>query len=602
MKLNRIKAFTAIYCTISMLLPTATAGAQTKDSMQKDNMQKNSMQKNMIAESNTEAKNENKKDWFKDAVVYEVHIKTYFDSDGNGYGDFSGFKEKLDYIQKLGVNCIWLLPFYPSPLKDDGYDIADYQEINSLYGKMQDFKSFLDEAHKRNIKVITELVINHTSDQHPWFQRARKAAPGSKERDFYVWSDSDKKYKDARIIFVDTEKSNWTYDPIAKAYYWHRFFSHQPDLNFDNPEVIAEVTKVMRYWLDLGVDGLRLDAIPYLIEREGTNCENLPETHEVLKKLRKEIDKYDSRLFLAEANQWPKDTIKYFGNEDECHAAFHFPIMPRLYMALAKEDRSSIVEIMKDTPKIPASCQWGIFLRNHDELTLEMVNEEERAFMYKTYAPLSRMRCNVGIRRRLAPLLDYSQDKIKLMDSLLLTLPGTPILYYGDEIGMGDDIYLKDRDGVRTPMQWSSDRNAGFSRALWSQLYSSPLNDPVCGYMGLNVEAQEMNPSSLLQWLRKTIALRAEHPVFGRGTIEFKNPDNLKILAFTREYKDERILLVANLSGSSQACSIDLSELQGLSPVELRGKTKFPEISQKPYGLTLAPYSFLWLDCSKKAD
>lgn len=535
------------------------------------------------------------KDWVKEAVICEVHIKTYKDSDGNGYGDFKGLTEKLDYIQKLGVNCIWLLPFYPSPLKDDGYDIADYKNINPLYGNMDDFRRFLDEAHKRQIKVITELVINHTSDQHPWFQRARSAAAGSPERNFYVWSDSDKKYKDARIIFIDTEKSNWTYDPVAKSYYWHRFFSHQPDLNFDNPEVMKEVISTMRYWMDTGVDGLRLDAIPYLKERDGTNCENLPETHEVLKVLRKELDKYPGRIFLAEANQWPKDTIKYFGNEDECHMAFHFPIMPRLYMSLAKEDCSSIIEVMKNTPAIPESCQWGIFLRNHDELTLEMVNDDDRAFMYKAYAPSPRMRCNVGIRRRLAPLMDYSQAKIKLMDSLLLSLSGTPILYYGDEIGMGDNIWMKDRDGVRTPMQWSADRNAGFSKALWSELYCTPLNDPVTGYQSVNVEAQEMNPSSLLHWLSDAIALRKKYPVFGRGSIEFIEGDNKKVLSYLRKYKEDTVLVVANFSSTAQSAAIDLSKYKGSVPEELFGKAKFPAIDDKAYNLTLAPHSFYWL-------
>ena len=547
------------------------------------------------ASDTSSASNYAAKDWFKDAVICEVHIKTYSDSDGNGYGDFKGLMQKLDYVQKLGVNCIWLLPFYPSPLKDDGYDIADYNGINPLYGNMDDFKQFLDEAHKRNIKVITELVINHTSDQHPWFQRARKAAAGSPERDFYVWSKSEDKYKDARIIFIDTEKSNWTFDPVAKEYYWHRFFSHQPDLNFDNPEVMKEVIKAMRFWLDMGVDGLRLDAIPYLIERDGTNCENLPETHDVLKKLRKELDQYPSRIFLAEANQWPKDTIKYFGNEDECHMAFHFPVMPRLYMAVAKEDRTPVIETMKNTPAIPASCQWGIFLRNHDELTLEMVNDDDRAFMYKTYAPVPRMRCNVGIRRRLAPLMDYKQDKIKLMDSLLLSLSGTPILYYGDEIGMGDNIWMKDRDGVRTPMQWSGDRNAGFSRAQWSELYAAPINDPVSGYQSINVESQTMNPGSLLHWVSKALALRKQYPVFGRGSIEFADSDNNKVLTYLRRYNGEDILVVANLAGSAQASSIDLAKYKGSVPEELFGKTKFPAVGDKPYTLTLAPYSFYWL-------
>lgn len=534
--------------------------------------------------------------WYKDAVMYEAHIKSLYDSNADGYGDFKGLTQKLDYIQELGVNVIWLLPFYPSPLRDDGYDIADYEGINPAYGNMDDFRSFMTEAHRRGIKVFTELVINHTSDQHPWFQRARHAPPGSSERNFYVWSDDNHKYKDARIIFVDTEKSNWTWDPVAKAYYWHRFFSHQPDLNFDNPEVLKEVTRIMNLWLDMGVDGLRLDAIPYLIERDGTNCENLPETHNILKQLRTSLDaNHKSRVFLAEANQWAKDTTKYFGDSDECQMAFHFPVMPRLYLAIAQEDRRPIEETMKSTPAIPPSCQWVMFLRNHDELTLEMVTDEERAFMYKTYAPDPRMHCNVGIRRRLAPLMDFSRPRIQLLNSLLLSMPGTPVLYYGDEIGMGDDIYLKDRDGVRTPMQWSSDRNAGFSRASWSKLYATPINDPIAGYQSVNVESQQLNPSSFLKWMQAIIALRKEHPVFGRGTMEFVEPDNLKVLSYVRKYQDEKILVVANLAGSAQSTTIDLSAYTGATPVELFGNGKFPAITDKPYVLTLSPYSFYWL-------
>ncbi|HEY9714024.1 MAG TPA: maltose alpha-D-glucosyltransferase [Chroococcales cyanobacterium] len=533
--------------------------------------------------------------WYKDAIIYEVHIKSFFDTNDDGYGDFKGLTEKLDYIQSLGVTCIWILPFYPSPLKDDGYDIADYEGVNELYGTKDDFKKFLDEAHHRGLRVITELIINHTSDQHPWFQRARKAPAGSSERSFYVWSDNDQKYKGARIIFTDTEKSNWTYDPVAKAYFWHRFFSHQPDLNYDNPEVYKEVVRVMQTWLDMGVDGMRLDAIPYLIEREGTNCENLPETHDILKKLRKELDsRYQGRFFLAEANQWPKDTVKYFGDGDECQMAYHFPVMPRLYMAVAKGDRRPIEETMANTPAIPEQCQWAMFLRNHDELTLEMVTDEERAYMYKKYAPDPRMRCNVGIRRRLAPLMDFSVPRIQLLNSLLLTLLGTPILYYGDEIGMGDDIWLKDRDGVRTPMQWSADRNGGFSRAAWSKLYSQPINDPIAGYMSVNVESQELNPSSLLNWTKAILKLRKEHPVFGRGTLEFSHAENVKVLSYVRAYKDEKVLIVANLSDSAVSTTIDLAKFKGANPVELLGNEKFPAFTEK-YPITLAPYGFYWL-------
>ena len=535
-------------------------------------------------------------DWFKRGIFYEVHIKAFCDTDGNGYGDFKGLTSMLDYLQKLGVTTIWLLPFYPSPLKDDGYDIADYKGINQLYGNMDEFKHFLDEAHKRNIKVITELVINHTSDQHPWFQRARHAAAGSAERNFYVWSDDDKKYKDARIIFVDTEKSNWTFDPVAKQYYWHRFFSHQPDLNYDNPEVIKAVVEVMKYWLDMGVDGLRLDAIPYLVERDGTNCENLPETHEVLKKLRKELDSYKGRIFLAEANQWPKDTVKYFGNEDECQMAFHFPVMPRIFMAVAREDRTPIIQSMMDTPAIPESCQWGIFLRNHDELTLEMVNDEDRAFMYKAYAPDPRMKCNVGIRRRLAPLMDFNQSKIRLMDSLLLSLTGTPIIYYGDEIGMGDNIWLKDRDGVRTPMQWSNEKNGGFSKASTSQLYSSTITDAVAGFEKLNVESESKNPDSLLNWYSRAIHVRQQHPsIFGKGALEFVDSDNTKVLTYLRKYNDETILVVANLSASEQSTEIKLNRFDGKTPTDLFGKAKLSAIGTDPYKLSLPAYGFYWL-------
>jgi maltose alpha-D-glucosyltransferase/alpha-amylase len=473
--------------------------------------------------------------WYKDAIIYELHVRAFADSNNDGIGDFPGLLGKLDYLQDLGVTCIWLLPFFPSPLRDDGYDISDYLSVNPSYGTVEDFKAFLDAAHERDMQVMVELVINHTSDQHPWFLAARNAAPGSPERDFYVWSDTDKVYEEARIIFTDTEKSNWTWDPVAQAYYWHRFFSHQPDLNFDNPRVLQEVIDVMRFWLDMGVDGLRMDAIPYLIERDGTNCENLPETHVAIKKIRAAIDEgYEGRLILAEANQWPEDVRPYFGDGDECHMAFHFPLMPRIYMALRQEDRLPITDIMAQTPAIPELCQWGIFLRNHDELTLEMVSEEERDYMYLAYSADPRMRINIGIRRRLAPLVDNNRRRIELLNSLLFSFPGTPILYYGDEIGMGDNIYLGDRNGVRTPMQWSGDRNAGFSRASPAKLYSPVIMDPVWGYEAINVEAQQSDPSSLLSWMRNMISLRKIFQVFGRGTLRFLLPENRKVLAYIR--------------------------------------------------------------------
>ncbi len=464
--------------------------------------------------------------WYKDAIIYETHVKAFFDRNNDGIGDFQGLTEKLDYLQTLGVTCLWLLPFFPSPLKDDGYDISDYNDVHPSYGTMDDFRTFLSAAHERDIQVLIELVVNHTSDQHPWFQAARRAHAGSEERDFYVWSDSDHKYGDARIIFTDTEKSNWAWDPEAKAYYWHRFFSHQPDLNFDNPAVAREVVRAMQFWLDMGVDGMRLDAIPYLVEREGTNCENLPETHATIRHIRRALDeRYANRMFLAEANQWPSDVIAYFGQEDECHMAFHFPLMPRIFMALRLEDRHPITEIMAQTPAIPASCQWGLFLRNHDELTLEMVTDEERDYMYMAYSSDPRMRINVGIRRRLAPLMENNRRRIELMNSLLFSFPGTPIIYYGDEIGMGDNIYLGDRNGVRTPMQWTADRNAGFSRANPARLYGPVIMDPVYGYEAINVEAQQSDPSSLLHWMRNMIALRKLFQVFGRGSLEFLHPE-----------------------------------------------------------------------------
>jgi len=495
------------------------------------------------------------------------------------------------------VSCLWLLPFFPSPLKDDGYDIADYMNVHPMYGTMDDFKTFLNAAHERDFQVLIELVINHTSDQHAWFQRARQAPPGSPERDFYVWSDTDQKFRDVRIIFSDTEKSNWTWDPVARAYYWHRFFSHQPDLNYDNPVVLEEVMKVMRYWLDLGVDGLRFDAIPYLVERDGTNCENLPETHAVIKRLRAEIDaQYANRLILAEANQWPTDVRPYFGDGDECHMAFHFPLMPRIYMALRQEDRLPITDILAQTPPIPETCQWALFLRNHDELTLEMVTNDERDYMYLAYSADPRMRLNLGIRRRLAPLMDNNRRRIELLHSLLFSFPGTPVIYYGDEIGMGDNIYLGDRNGVRTPMQWNSDRNAGFSRATPAKLYSPVVLDPVWGYEAVNVEAQQGDPSSLLNWMRNMIALRKIFQVFGRGSLEFLNPSNRKVLAYIRKYNGEQVLCVANLSRFAQPVDLDLSALDCMTPVEMLGYTEFPPITRQPYRLTLAPYEYLWLE------
>jgi maltose alpha-D-glucosyltransferase / alpha-amylase len=535
--------------------------------------------------------------WYKDAIIYELHVKAFMDGNNDGIGDFQGLLSKLDYVQDLGVTCLWLLPFFPSPLRDDGYDISDYLSVHPIYGTMEDFKEFLNQAHVRGIQVMIELVINHTSDQHPWFQRARHAPKGSPERDFYVWSDTDQKYREARIIFTDTEKSNWTWDPDAQQYYWHRFFSHQPDLNYDNPVVLEEVIKIMHYWLDMGVDGLRVDAIPYLVEREGTNCENLPETHAVMKRIRAEIDaKYAARTILAEANQWPDDVRIYYGDGDECHMAFHFPLMPRMYMALRQEDRLPITDIMAQTPAIPNNCQWGIFLRNHDELTLEMVTDDERDYMYLAYSADPRMRINIGIRRRLAPLVDNSRRRIELLNSLLFSFPGTPIIYYGDEIGMGDNIYLGDRNGVRTPMQWSGDRNAGFSRAVPAKLYSPVIMDPVWGYEGLNVEAQQSDPSSLLSWMRNMIALRKLFQVFGRGTLSFLNPTNRKILAYTREYLNEKVLCVANLSRFAQPVELDLSAYAGMVPVEMLGYVEFPKIRTTAYPLTVGPYGFLWLE------
>jgi maltose alpha-D-glucosyltransferase/alpha-amylase len=541
--------------------------------------------------------------WYKDAIIYELHVRAFADSNNDGIGDFPGLLTKLDYLQDLGVTCLWLLPFFPSPLRDDGYDISDYLSVNPSYGTVEDFKMFLEAAHERDMQVMVELVINHTSDQHPWFQAARLAPPGSPERDYYVWSDTDKLYADARIIFTDTEKSNWTWDPVAQQYYWHRFFSHQPDLNFDNPKVVQEVIDVMRFWLDMGVDGLRMDAIPYLVERDGTNCENLPETHVAIKQIRAAIDEdYDGRLILAEANQWPEDVRPYFGDGDECHMAFHFPLMPRIYMALRQEDRLPITDIMALTPDIPENCQWGIFLRNHDELTLEMVSEDERDYMYLAYSADPRMRINIGIRRRLAPLLDNNRRRIELLNSLLFSFPGTPILYYGDEIGMGDNIYLGDRNGVRTPMQWSGDRNAGFSRANPAKLFSPVIMDPVLGYEAVNVEAQQSDPSSLLSWMRNMISLRKLFQVFGRGKLRFLAPENRKVLAYLREYEDQRVLCIANLSRFAQPVTLDLAEFDCMTPVEMLGYVEFPQITKAPYHVTLGSYGFFWLELQPAPD
>jgi maltose alpha-D-glucosyltransferase/alpha-amylase len=541
--------------------------------------------------------------WYKDAVIYELHVKAFADGNNDGIGDFPGLLNKLDYLQELGVTCIWLLPFFPSPQRDDGYDISDYLNVNPAYGTIDDFKAFLAAAHVRGMQVLIELVINHTSDQHPWFQAARNSPPGSPEREMYVWSDTDKLYDGVRIIFTDTEKSNWTWDPVAQQYYWHRFFSHQPDLNFDNPRVMEEVLNAMRFWMDMGVDGLRLDAIPYLVERDGTSCENVPETHVKIKQIRAAIDaEYENRLVLAEANMWPDDVLPYFGDGDECQMAFHFPLMPRIYMALRQEDRLPITEIMARTPPIPDNCQWGLFLRNHDELTLEMVTDEERDYMYLAYSADPRMRINVGIRRRLAPLVDNNRRRIELLNSLLLSFPGTPILYYGDEIGMGDNIYLGDRNGVRTPMQWNSDRNAGFSRAVPAKLYSPVIMDPIWGYEAINVEAQESDTSSLLHWTRNMIALRKLFQVFGRGTQEFLKPENRKVLAYIREYDTERVICVANLSRFAQPVTLDLSRFTGMVPVEMLGYVPFPKIDGSPYAITLAPYGFLWLELQPAPD
>ncbi len=540
--------------------------------------------------------------WFKRAVFYEIHLRGFFDANDDGSGDFRGLTEKLDYVQWLGVDCIWLLPMFVSPLRDGGYDISDFYAVHPDYGTIDDVRALVEAAHRRGIRVIADLVMNHTSSDHPWFQESR-SSPDSPKRGWYVWSDDDTRYAGARIIFVDTESSNWTWDPVAGAYYWHRFFSHQPDLNYDNPEVQEAMLAVLRFWLDLGLDGFRLDAVPYLFEREGTNCENLPETHAFLARVRAEIDAaYPDRVLLAEANQWPADVVEYFGdgNEgNECHMAFHFPIMPRMFMALRREDATPIVEILRQTPAIPDNCQWGLFLRNHDELTLEMVTDEERDYMYAEYAKDPRMKLNQGIRRRLAPLLDYGRLEIELMTAILFSLQGSPILYYGDEIGMGDNVYLGDRDGVRTPMHWTADRNAGFSRADFAQLYLPPLMDPVSGFQAVNVEAQLRTPTSLLLWMRRFIGLRKEHPVFGLGSYEPIVTGNQRIFAHIRRYEEDVILCVHNLSRAAQAVELDLSAFEGMVPVEMLGQSAFPPVGDLPYLLTLGPRGFFWFELKR---
>jgi maltose alpha-D-glucosyltransferase / alpha-amylase len=532
--------------------------------------------------------------WFKTAVFYEIHLRGFYDGNGDGSGDFRGLTEKLDYLQWLGIDVIWLLPMYASPLRDGGYDIADFYLVHPDYGTIDDVRAFIDAAHERGIRVIADLVMNHTSSDHPWFQESR-SSPDSPKRNWYVWSETYERYQDARIIFTDTETSNWTWDDEAGAYYWHRFFSHQPDLNYDEPAVQEAMLEVLRFWCDLGLDGFRLDAVPYLYEREGTNCENLAETHAFLRKVRQTIDtEYPDKVLLAEANQWPEDVVQYFGDGDECHMAFHFPVMPRMFMSLRREEATPIYEILERTPDIPANCQWGLFLRNHDELTLEMVTDEERDYMYAEYAKDPRMKINVGIRRRLAPLLDNGRDEMELLHAILFSLPGSPVLYYGDEIAMGDNVYLGDRDGVRTPMQWTGDRNGGFSRAGFVQLYAPPLMDPVYGFQAVNVEAQLRTPSSQLRWLRRFISLRKEHPVFGLGTYEPLQPSNNKIFAHVRRFEDDIALCVHNLARSAQAVELDLSAFEGRTPVEMLGRTAFPKVGELPYLLTLAPRGFFW--------
>jgi len=540
--------------------------------------------------------------WYKDALIYEMHVRSFMDSDADGSGDFRGLIEKLPYLQDLGVNALWLLPFYPSPLRDDGYDIADYTNVNPMYGTLGDISQLVKDAHSRGIRVINELVCNHTSDQHPWFQRARRARPGTAAREFYVWSETNQRYQDARIIFKDFETSNWTWDHVANAYYWHRFYSHQPDLNFDNPKVKEAIFKALDFWMDLGIDGVRLDAVPYLYEREGTNGENLPETHVFLRELRGHVDSgYRNRMLLAEANQWPEDAVSYFGQGDECQMSFHFPLMPRLFMSIRMEDRFPIVDILAQTPSIPDTAQWALFLRNHDELTLEMVTDEERDYMYRAYTQDRLARLNLGIRRRLAPLLGNDRRRIELMNGLLFSLPGTPVLYYGDEIGMGDNIFLGDRNGVRTPMQWSADRNAGFSRANRQRLYLPVITDPEYHYETVNVEAQQGNPHSIYSWTKRLIALRKRHRAFGRGTLELLRPENRKVLAYVREYESEKILCIANLSRFLQAVELDLSKWKGLVPVELFSSNEMPVVGDNPYFLTMGPHAFYWFAMQPRA-
>jgi maltose alpha-D-glucosyltransferase/alpha-amylase len=532
--------------------------------------------------------------WFKHAVFYEIHTRAFFDGNDDGSGDLRGVSDKLDYLQWLGIDCIWLLPLYPSPLRDGGYDIADFENVHPDYGTVEDFHALVEGAHQRGLRVIADLVMNHTSADHPWFQASR-SDPEGPYGDWYVWSDTDDRWTEARIIFLDTEPSNWTWDPLRGQYYWHRFFSHQPDLNYDNPAVQDAMLDVLRFWLDLGIDGFRLDAVPYLYERDGTNGENLAETHDYLKRVRAEIDaKYPDRVLLAEANQWPEDVVEYFGEGDECHMCFHFPVMPRMFMSLRREEATPIYEILERTPEIPPNCQWGLFLRNHDELTLEMVTDEERDYMYGEYAKDPRMRLNLGIRRRLAPLLDNGRDEIELMHAILFSLPGSPVLYYGDEVGMGDNIFLGDRDGVRTPMQWTGDRNGGFSRADFAQLYLPPLMDPVYGYQAVNVEAQLRTPTSMLRWIRRFIALRKQHPVFGLGTYEPLATSNPHVFAHVRRYEDDIVLCVHNVARSAQAVELDLSDFVGLVPEEMFGRTSFPAIGNLSYLLTLAPRGFFW--------
>ncbi len=535
--------------------------------------------------------------WFKTAVFYQVLMRGFHDGNGDGHGDIVGLREKLDYLQWLGVDCIWIMPFYPSPLRDGCYDVSDFTDIDPVYGTVDEFRDLVTDAHERGIRVIVDMVMNHTSADHPWFQRARNAPPGSPERDWYVWSETYDRYSDARVIFIDSETSNWAWDDVAQAYYWHRFYWHQPDLNFANPEVREAMLDVLRFWLDLGLDGYRLDAVPYLFEAEGTNCENLPATHDFLKRVRAEVDAaYPDTVLLAEANQWPADVVQYFGDGDECHMAFHFPVMPRMFMALRREDATPIAEILRQTPEIPDNCQWGLFLRNHDELTLEMVSDEDRDYMWNEYAKDPRMKSNLGIRRRLAPLLDNGRDEIELMHAILFSLPGSPVLYYGDEISMGDNVYLGDRDGVRTPMQWTGDRNGGFSRADFAQLYAPPLMDPVYGFQAVNVEAQLRTPTSLLRWLRRFIALRKEHPVFGLGTLDILETSNPRVFAHVRTFREDVVLCVHNVARSAQAVELDLTRYAGRHPVEMFGLSRFPRIGEWSYLLTLAPRGFFWFN------